>query len=191
MKKGYFIVVLLCLLVPLSFGETVIIRAIFPIDLGGDLSAFNDQTSVGFGIGAEAFFPLGAYFQLGAGVNAQFDRSLSNYPDSKFNFDLFYVAAKGVLPLKDFSLYAIGRLGYDLFNVNANYTGPQATLSGGVCYSIGAGLDVVVPIIKGWNISAFVEGNYAVNNGELSYPNSSYSERYSRFQLAFGIAVGI
>jgi hypothetical protein len=198
MKTRCVVLILFCLLVPLSFAETVIVRVLVPVDIGGNTSYALQSgpggldwgaTNAGIGLGAELLFPLGRHFQLGVGGNFEFARGFANYAGT-FGFDPLYAVARVVFPLRWLSPYIIGRVGYNSFNGDSNFAPPDVTLGGGFCYSIGAGLDVTLLRSKRSRMWAFIEGNYAGNVGQYNIAGFPGFVTYNRFQLDVGVAFG-
>jgi hypothetical protein len=196
MKKGLMVFILLCLLVPLSFAESVIFRVFMPIDFGTNQSWYNSETgdsaslgvNAGLGIGAEALVPVIHYLQLGVGFAIPFGTSATQLTTATFSFDPIYAIARGVFPLGLFSPYVIVRAGYALFSGNDAFSG-GVNLSGGFFSAFGVGFEVKFG--KNLPIWAFAEINYALDTGNWSYEGASGYITYDRAQVAVGLAFGI
>lgn len=102
---------------------------------------FSYKTAGGFGIGYEQEQILSDAVGFGWGTHYQFPRGFEDSRwtgGGKFNFWPTYVLMNVYLGP---TFYLTGHIGYNIFLSDSEYTGKNITLSNGLYYAYGAGLD--------------------------------------------------
>jgi hypothetical protein len=142
-------------------------------DPGPDL-----DVDMGYAAAVEVTYNEIPFVEVGGGIEYEFERALTDYQSSKFNFIPVYAVVRGVLDMPMFAPYAVGKIGYNLFLANSDYAGSGNDTTGGVYWSVGAGVIVVGLVV--------VEVAYTTNYGYLDF-SGGIDITDSHFDISAGI----
>ncbi len=148
----------------------------------------NEDVEIGLSAGLDLFYRFHDNFKAGAGIEAQFDRSLESYPGD-FKFLPVYGAICFPIDLKYLTPYAIARIGYGFFFGETEYTGTFGELTGGLYYSFGGGIEFLKFKILNQDRVLILEATYSGNQGSIEDNYFGYfaDVRYSRIDISFGV----
>jgi hypothetical protein len=182
------------------------LRVFSPVDvpgttfLDGEIASYslNLDTDMGFGIGAEAaakiigglYVGLGAQYLLERAENFSGVEGLGAGSLGEVSYLPLYGLAIYKFEADEASPYFIARIGYSIFSSDTTFADGwappnPATLTGGLCYMVGAGVTFKIP---GTSMGIFGEANYAVTPGRIDSTEGSFNQSYQRCELCAGIS---
>ena len=146
------------------------------------------DVNIGFSFSPELLYAFHDNFEAGIGLEYQIGRSQTKFPGD-FNFASLYGVVIFPLELGPITPFILGRIGYNLFFGDYNYTGPMS-LDGGLYFAVGGGISFLTFKIADKPRSIFLESTYSQNYGSASYIGYTANVIYSKIDVFLGVEVG-
>jgi len=147
----------------------------------------NEDVQVGFSFSGEFLYALHDFFEFGIGIEYQIVRRQVRFAGN-FNFAPIYAVVRIPFDLGLFTPFLIGRVGYNFFFGDIEYTGTYGVLSGGLYYAVGGGIDFINFTLFDKPCSIFIEATYSSNSGSLddNFFNFSANLIYTKIDVFLG-----